>query len=318
MKKCSQCGAELPDSAKFCGSCGGSLIEMPKTDNEQDRLGEELLKPKPELPSPALNRQSKPWLWVVAGVLALGLLAVMAKTCGGDKEEARPDDTVDADTTEYVEKEEKAIAVLFETTQYGKHDENCRLVIDFPKAGNPALVNAIREYVNETLHDNLGGDDYDGDLSDGEQMMKYYFDRESSIEGNNLDAEVKVYNTTDKYVSMCYYIRQYETGYGPGTQMAGGATFRQSDGSMVKWNDFDNNPRMQQLIYEKLLTKTNQAIDDVNPLPKNPPVLYTDEVIFFYTNSELDLPRVNDAPIFAIPFSDIKGLMKPSARELIE
>ena len=25
MKKCSQCGAELPDNAKFCGSCGAQI-----------------------------------------------------------------------------------------------------------------------------------------------------------------------------------------------------------------------------------------------------------------------------------------------------
>lgn len=28
MKKCTQCGAELPDSAKFCGFCGGRLDEV--------------------------------------------------------------------------------------------------------------------------------------------------------------------------------------------------------------------------------------------------------------------------------------------------
>lgn len=39
MKKCSQCGAELPDNAKFCGSCGSRLAEIsdkpnPKPDGD--------------------------------------------------------------------------------------------------------------------------------------------------------------------------------------------------------------------------------------------------------------------------------------------
>ena len=56
MKKCNQCGAELPDNVKFCGSCGaittnetdvpakpdGDSADADVVKNQQDELGDQL------------------------------------------------------------------------------------------------------------------------------------------------------------------------------------------------------------------------------------------------------------------------------------
>lgn len=335
MKKCTQCGAVLPDSAKFCGKCGATLAGSPeiplnregeskKVLNEQDRLGEELLKPKPELPRPAQDKQSKPWLWVVAGVLALGLLGVMAKTCGGGKEAAPPVTDEAADTTELVEETKDVAPAIFETkriTLFQDRDvTTCDLKVDFPIKGTPELLRSVRTFINSTLHESLGGDCYGGDLSDGERMLKYYFDREASNPDNELDVEFEVYYENSKFVTMFYSIDAHELAAAHGNDTFGGASFLKSDGSMADWGMFINDSHMQAMICKGLREYYGDDRFDEKyvSFPDTPPILTSDCVKFVYQRYELGTSYAEGAPFFCIPYTAIKEQMKPSVRALIE
>ena len=63
--------------------------------------------------------------------------------------------------------------MAFETEQlsfsYDKDKVEVGINVEYPKDGNPILVNAIREYISETL-----GGTYDGDLEEGQQLVDYY------------------------------------------------------------------------------------------------------------------------------------------------
>ena len=98
MKRCNQCGAEFPDSAKFCGNCGGELVDVPgKAINEQDRLGElqkaekekqsvgETPKPRPNQ-SPKKRGDSKALVWVGLGLLALVAIIIGVSQFGKSSE----------------------------------------------------------------------------------------------------------------------------------------------------------------------------------------------------------------------------------------
>lgn len=54
MKECKKCGTTYDDAVKFCGECGGELVDVvAEVKNEQDRLGDELVKPEEEATQPA-------------------------------------------------------------------------------------------------------------------------------------------------------------------------------------------------------------------------------------------------------------------------
>lgn len=92
MKECKKCGTTYDDAVKFCGECGGELVDVvAEVKNEQDRLGEELAKscaskPAAELPKVIVNEtpsESKPksrsGIWMaIAAFFALAFFALLA------------------------------------------------------------------------------------------------------------------------------------------------------------------------------------------------------------------------------------------------
>ncbi len=92
MKECKNCGATYDDSVKFCGECGGELVDVvAEVKNEQDRLGEELAKscaskPAAELPKVIVNEtpsESKPksrsGIWMaIAAFFAIAFFVLLA------------------------------------------------------------------------------------------------------------------------------------------------------------------------------------------------------------------------------------------------
>ena len=92
MKECKKCGTTYDDAVKFCGECGGELVDVvAEVKNEQDRLGEELAKscankPAAELPKVIVNEtpsESKPksrsGIWMaIAAFFALAFFVLLA------------------------------------------------------------------------------------------------------------------------------------------------------------------------------------------------------------------------------------------------
>ena len=92
MKECKKCGTTYDDAVKFCGECGGELVDVvAEVKNEQDRLGEELAKscaskPAAELPKVIENEtpsESKPksrsGIWMaIAAFFAIAFFALLA------------------------------------------------------------------------------------------------------------------------------------------------------------------------------------------------------------------------------------------------
>ena len=92
MKECKKCGTTYDDAVKFCGECGGELVDVvAEVKNEQDRLGEELAKscaskPAAELPKVIVNEtpsESKPksrsGIWMaIAAFFAIAFFVLLA------------------------------------------------------------------------------------------------------------------------------------------------------------------------------------------------------------------------------------------------
>ena len=330
MKHCNQCGAEFPDSAKFCGKCGGDLIDLPgNASNEQDRLGE-LLKEKKrkqdEEEKPQLQGGSNLFVWIGVALVALVGLLLGVNQCNKSSapDEPIPIGSVEIDATkDDGTKREEDIAV-FETKRIALKEEGdettCELKADFPIKGSPDLLRAVRECINQTLRDALGDDCYDGDIADGERMLRHYIDAAASIPNNELDGEFEVIYETDKYVSFFYSIDSYEQGAAHPSEKHGGATFRKSDGTKVDWGMFVNDAHMQAMINKGMqdFYGEDKFHGDYIPFPETPPVLTNFGVKFYYQRYEMGMSYADGTPFFSISYSDIKGQMKPSVRELVE
>ena len=113
------------------------------------------------------------------------LAALILTSC--NKKQAATTSSADADSTTVVAPTEKSQTDKLTTKKIAKSLKNDAgefdLTIDFPEGGNATLVNAIREYISESLGGTYGGGEedslqgsYSGDIADGEKMANYYFD----------------------------------------------------------------------------------------------------------------------------------------------
>ena len=113
------------------------------------------------------------------------LAALILTSC--NKKQAATVSSADADSTTVVAPTEKSQTDKLTTKKIAKSLKNDAgefdLTIDFPEGGNATLVNAIREYISESLGSTYGGGEedtkqgsYSGDLADGDKMADYYFD----------------------------------------------------------------------------------------------------------------------------------------------
>ena len=92
-------------------------------------------------------------------ITVMGLLVVLS--CG-QKPSASADDEEEEEDAEVIQTKKERFA-------YDKDKVEVSLEVNFPKNGGSQLKQAVYEFVS----DQLGGD-YDGDLSNGKEMVKYY------------------------------------------------------------------------------------------------------------------------------------------------
>ncbi|MBR5392527.1 MAG: DUF3298 domain-containing protein [Prevotella sp.] len=223
-----------------------------------------------------------------------------------------------------------------------------KIVVDFPTGGNPILVNAIREYISESLGISYAGEmennmqgSYSGDLGDGQKMIDYYFDLKykefknahdemaEHMQGDTptfaSETEIHYLYETDKFVT--YEMKKYEDmGGAHGGTFISGMTFRKSDGRRVDWELFT---RSMQDVIKKGLKKYFEANTDEEmenflslentyllPLPATPPVFTKEGVLFTYQQYEIAAYAAG-LPSFIVPYDEAKLLMNTTGKNLL-
>ena len=280
------------------------------------------------------------------------LAALTLTSC--NKKQAATTSSADADSTTVVAPTEKAQNDKLTTKKIAKSLKNDAgefdLTIDFPEGGNATLVNAIREYISESLGSTYaGGEDeslqgsYSGDLADGEKMATYYFDlkvkefngmyndmkQDGMPEVPELASSIKITKDyeTDKVVTFLY--NSYENGGGAhGGAVGSGMTFRKSDGRRIDWDLFTT-VKMQSIIRDGLKEYFEVKTDDelagcltlndsfILPMPVTPPLFGKDGIIVTYQQYEI-ASYAAGMPSFVIPYKKAKEMMNNTGKKLIE
>lgn len=280
------------------------------------------------------------------------LAALTLTSC--NKKQAATTSSADADSTTVVAPTEKALTDKLTTKMIAKSLKNDAgefdLTIDFPEGGNATLVNAIREYISESLGSTYGGGEdeslqgsYSGDLADGEKMATYYFDlkvkefngmyndmkQDGMPEVPELASSIKITKDyeTDKVVTFLY--NSYENGGGAhGGAVGSGMTFRKSDGRRIDWDLFTT-VKMQSIIRDGLKEYFEVKTDDelagcltlndsfILPMPVTPPLFGKDGIIVTYQQYEIAAYAAG-MPSFVIPYKKAKEMMNNTGKKLIE
>ena len=280
------------------------------------------------------------------------LAALILTSC--NKKQAATVSSADADSTTVVAPTEKSQTDKLTTKKIAKSLKNDAgefdLTIDFPEGGNATLVNAIREYISESLGSTYGGGEdeslqgsYSGDLADGEKMATYYFDlkvkeftgmyndmkQDGMPEVPELTSSIKITKDyeTDKVVTYLY--NSYENGGGAhGGAVGSGMTFRKSDGRRIDWDLFTT-VKMQSTLRDGLKEYFEVKTDDelagcltlndsfILPMPVTPPLFGKDGIIVTYQQSEIAAYAAG-MPSFVIPYKKAKDMMNNTGKKLIE
>ena len=279
------------------------------------------------------------------------LAALILTSC--NKKQAATVSSADADSTTVVAPTEKSQTDKLTTKKIAKSLKNDAgefdLTIDFPEGGNATLVNAIREYISESLGSTYGGGEdeslqgsYSGDLADGDKMADYYFDlkvKEFQAMYNEmkqvgmpeipeLASSTKITKDyeTDRVVT--YLFNSYENGGGAhGGAVGSGMTFRKSDGRRVAWDMFSSG-KMQTVLRDGLKeyfeVKTDEELASnltltetyLLPMPVTPPIFGKDGIIVTYQQYEI-APYAAGMPSFVIPYNKAKAMMNNTGKQLI-
>ena len=255
--------------------------------------------------------------------------------------------SVTVNEQEDVQKDGKLTYKQVEQSKKDKSGEY-KIIVDFPTSGNPILVNAIREYISESLGISYAGEmennmqgSYSGDLGDGQKMIDYYFDlkykefknaHDEMAEHMQGDAptfasetEIHYLYETDKFVT--YEMKKYEDmGGAHGGTFISGMTFRKSDGRRVDWELFTKS--MQDVIKKGLKkyfeVNTDEELENslslentyMLPLPATPPVFTKEGVLFTYQQYEIAAYAAG-LPSFIVPYDEAKSLMNTTGKNLL-
>ena len=240
--------------------------------------------------------------------------------------------------------------LTYKQVEQSKKDKSgeYKIIVDFPTSGNPILMNAIREYISESLGISYAGEmennmqgSYSGDLGDGQKMIDYYFDlkykefknahdemaehMQGDVPTYASETEIHYLYETDKFVT--YEMKKYEDmGGAHGGTFISGMTFRKSDGRRVEWDLFTKS--MQDVIKKGLKkyfeVNTDEELENslslentyLLPLPATPPVFTKEGVLFTYQQYEIAAYAAG-LPSFIVPYNEAKSLMNTTGNNLL-
>ena len=282
------------------------------------------------------------------GLLIIGsILAASVITTSCNNKQQGSNGISKADSTQVVEDEEKdEDAVKLTTKKITKSIKNntgeYKLTIDFPESDNEILANAIREYISESLGSTYGGS-YSGDLADGEQMAKYYFDlkvkeftkmynsmkNEGMPDVPQLASETEITRGYETSKVVTFNFSSYEYGGGAhGGSIGSGMTFRKTDGRRIGWELFST-VKMQSILRDGLKeyfeVKTDEELENnlsLNsiysiPLPVTPPLFTEKGIVVIYQQYEIAAYAAG-MPQFTIPYKDARKMLNNTGKKLID
>lgn len=258
-------------------------------------------------------------------IAALFTATAIATSCGGGKT--------------------KSQVLAFDSVKYENKVKNIEIAIkaDFPKQGDGAVVNAIREYISETL-----GGTYSGDLAAADSMIAFYgkAQADSLVKmTEDFDGveppmtsryEIKKVYESERLVTMTTYTEEY-LGGAHGMSTESGVTFRKSDGRRFGQDMLRNtdSEEFHQLIrnglkdyfnqFEEAKVSTDEQLkemllvdDDVNylPLPQFPPYMTANGIVFTYQPYEI-APYAAGMPQFTVPYDKIEKFLTATTQKII-
>ncbi len=246
-----------------------------------------------------------------------------------------------------VEEPEQEEVLAFETLveQTGGKGDEVTISVQYPVSGPEVLVNAIREYINESFGGNYSGDLKD--LENGQDMVKFYYNQRMAdlkdyasddphdvSMGHSMQIDsIYLKWQTDEFVTFMHYSEFYYAGSAHPGCSQGGVTFRRSDGRRMDWSMFTGqyDEGFQRLVKGGLMqffeVETEDELHEVLqvgseyganiPLPNSCPPLFTPRgVKFMYEEYEI-APYSAGMPHFTISYADIKPYMGSVAKNLI-
>lgn len=261
-------------------------------------------------------------------MLLIGICSCTNK--GATSASSTSEDPTETATTEVSDSEKgfKLKNFTKEAPSFG--GEKSSIDCDYPVAGDPTLVQNIREWINDML-----GGSYEGDLNNAEAMFNFYAKNLSEDEEGEQILSVKKIKKeyeNDKIVTFtCYGYMCYEgAAHGLGGEI--GATFRKSDGKLFTADMVPSvyNQEMQAFIKKGLKKyfeitsdrELEEALINVNnlneiPLPSADPWITKEGVIFRYMSYEIAAYAAGQ-PTFVVPAKDIKKNTNTAGKTFFE
>ena len=290
------------------------------------------------------------------GLLIIGsiLAATVMTGCGNKQQDTGSTKADSTQVVEETEKNEDEEAIKLSVKKISKNIKNAtgeyKLIIDFPESDNEILANAIREYISESLGSTYGGGEeeskmgsYSGDLADGEQMAKYYFDlkvkeftkmynsmkNEGMPDVPQLASEIQITRGYETPKLVTFNFSSYEYGGGAhGGSVGSGMTFRKTDGRRIGWELFST-VKMQSILRNGLKeyfeVKTDEELENSLslesiyniPLPVTPPLFTEKGIVVIYQQYEIAAYAAG-MPSFTIPYKDARKMLNNTGKKLIE
>ena len=213
------------------------------------------------------------------------------------------------------------------------------LRIQFANGKNEWLNYSINEYIMEAL-----GGTYEGNLNNGDEMVKFYQEQKSKEYQQFLneydvllsssmrylyDAEIYKTADTDTYVTYQFNCETYMGG-AHGSYIVMGQTFRKYDGRRISWSiltqPYDDS--VQRLLRDGLKQYWQISNDEelrdhlLNednyynlPLPQCPPLLDGRGITFVYQQYEI-ASYADGLPSFTIPYEKISPYLNITGQRL--
>ena len=268
----------------------------------------------------------------------LGLLFLAAIILAGiflyynskDKSQNIINPTIVEPTDSIEDETDSMVITRFVKEAPSKYEGNNRIEYDYPLSGNEALLQNVREWINEEL-----GGSYEGNLNDADAMFTHYTSNLGDGQGEEetqITYSIKKICENDKIVTFMSDAYVFGGGiHGFGHEL--GTTFRKTDGKIFNNDMIQNFYEIQPYVknglkkYFEVATdeelmgylQIDDALYNVNNLPKpqKNPWITDKEVVFRYGEYEI-AAYASGQPFFSIPISEIKNYLTPTGKTFFE
>lgn len=206
------------------------------------------------------------------------------------------------------------------TIKKGKENE---IVVEYPIAGNPQLVNAMRQYIKSSLNDK-----FTGSLDSPEALLRNVMKTKKDVsfgqEGESLTQEIIVSYDNPKIITLEDKGYLYEGG-AHGMPWFTGATFLKSDGTVLTKSMFPSISRMRPYILEGLgeyfEVSPSELSDDYIfgnaydlDYPDTEIIVNNDGILFIYQAYEI-APFASGIPVAVVkPTPQIIDMLTPAGK----